>query len=258
MTFDMGLQGLLPETHQIIRDLEERSGFPVSFFEDHSLQLLATIRTGTPSNPVHIIRYRPGEQTPDYQIAFEAGYALRMFARPPEKRFHLSGNDQYRTQVVDEVRELNPDLDSATAESLGAQLFDGLLRQLRSCPTGLLVDLWIYRSYPSLRGLQAASLEAQAMENAQCLSKHIERSYPRIVVQGNRAMNAAHAFFIADLLDQSHLAVPYRSAGLEVIGRDLLSDVTTQPADEIDDQALIISWADRLGVSDWLKWLPFN
>jgi hypothetical protein len=43
----MNLQGLVPETQKIIRALEERSGFPVSFFEDPSLQMLATIRTGT-------------------------------------------------------------------------------------------------------------------------------------------------------------------------------------------------------------------
>ena len=73
----MNLQGLLPETQKIIRDLEERSGFPVSIFEDPSLQRLATIRTGTPSDPFHFIRYRAGEQAPDYQIAFEAGFALR-------------------------------------------------------------------------------------------------------------------------------------------------------------------------------------
>lgn len=253
----MSPQGLLPETLEILRRLEERSGYPVSFFEDSSLRLLATMKTGTPSNPIHVIRYQPGGKAPDYQIAIEAGYALRMFARPPEKRFHLAGNDEFRSRVVSEVKALNPDLDAQGAEGLGGHLFDGLLLQLRSCPTGILVDLWIHGNYPGLRGLQAASLTAQALENTQCLGSEHERRFPRVIVRGNRAMNAAHALFVSDLLGQPHLAVPYRAAGLEAAATALLAEVTAQPIGQIDDQALITAWAERLGVAAWLKWLPF-
>lgn len=251
-------QVLLPETYKILEDLEGLSGFPVSFLEDPTLSVLATIRTGTPSSPVHIIRYRPGKEAPDYKIAIEAGYALRMFARPLEKRFHLSGNERYRAEAIAEVQRLDPSLEDSAAEAMGKHIFDGLLLQLRSCPVGLLVDIWIYKNHPGLRSLQAASLREQIGENTQCLSKELEKRFPRLIVNGNRAMNAAQTLFVADLLNEPHLVVPYRAAGFVSIATDLLSSVTARPFDEIDDMILISTWADSLGIRDWIKWLPFN
>jgi hypothetical protein len=254
----MSSQGLLPDTREIIRTLEEASGYPVSFFEDTSLTVLATIRTGTQTSPIHVIRYRPGEQAPDYQIAVEVGYALRTFAMPPERRFHLSGDDDRRENVIAQTTALHPELDSSAAEALGNHLFNGLMLQLRSTPVGLLVDIWITSHYPRLRGLQAASLVKQVTDNAQSLSKEMENQYPRVIVEGNRAMNAAQAFFVADLLNQSQLAVPYRAAGLTSIATTLLAYVTRDRIAEIDDRDLITAWAQHLGIAAWVKWLPFN
>lgn len=254
----MNLQGILADTRSILETLEAASGYPASCFEDPSLTVLATIKTGTPSSPIHVIRYRPGEAAPDYQIAVEAGYALRTFNQPPERRFHISGDDASRNEVISEVKHLNPQMDVSKAEAVGGHLFDGLLTQLRSCPTGMLVDMWIHANYPGLRALQASSLEAQAHEYTQCLAQELDRAYPQKIVHGNRVMNAAHAFFVSSLLNKPHLAIPYRAAGLEPIATELLSDITKQPLDKIDDQSLIMAWADRLGVASWIKWLPFN
>jgi hypothetical protein len=251
-------ESLLPETKEIIDLLENQSGFPVTYVRDENLSVLATIKTGTPSSPIHVIRFRPDGIAPDYQISVEVGYALRTFNLPPEKRFHLSAQEEYRNEAIREVQQRNPQLSTKEAYRLGAQVFDGLLLQLRSCAVGILVDLWIYRDYPGLRLLQANSLEHQARENTQCLAQNFERALPKKIVAGNRSMNAAHALFIGDLLNKPHLAIPYRAAGFERIGTELLSGLTNQSLVDIDDQALILDWAKYLGIENWIKWLPFD
>jgi hypothetical protein len=253
----MDASGLLLETQTIIAELEDRSGYPVTYHADPSLRVLATIKTGTPGSPVHVIRYQPAKSQPDYQIAYECGFALRMFHRAPEDRFHLAANEACLPEVTEDLQRLNPALDSAALDQLSRHLFDGLLLQLRSCPTGMLVDLWLYRNHPGLRMLQAASLQKQVIEYAQCLAEGLER-YPQKVVHGNRAMNAAHALFVSDLLNQPHLAVPYKMAGLADIGTQLLADVLAAPLESTDDRRLISAWADRLGVLPWIQWLPFS
>ena len=254
----MNIDALLPATQALIAQLERLSGFPVSVVEDGSMPLLATIRTGTPSNPLHIIRVRPGDALPDYHVAYEVGFALRMFSRAPEARFNLAGNEAERRRVCEALLRKQPGLAPDQAEAVGRQLFDGLLRQLRSVPVGMLVDLTLHRDHPELRALQRQSLTAQAQENTTSLAAEHGRNFPEVVVQGNRAMNAAYALFVADLTDAPHLTVPFRAAGLESAGAQLLASVTAEPADQVDDRALIETWARQLGISDWLKFLPLT
>jgi hypothetical protein len=170
----------------------------------------------------------------------------------------LSANLDRRIQAIAEVRRLNPQLEDKLAIELGEQLFDGLMLQARSCPTGILVDLLIFRDYPRLRPQQRQSLLDQCQVYVKCLSGVYDRTFPEQIVKGNRAMNAAHAFFAADLLKEPHLAIPYRAVGLETVALGLLKDVTGQAIDKIDDRDLIESWGTQLGIADWFVWLPYD
>lgn len=254
----MSQNNLLPETVSLLEHLKEQSGYPVSCVDDPSLKTAATVSMGSPDRPIHIIRFRPNEPFIDYLIAVQASYAIRLFSTPPDKRFQLSATESYREQVCIEVKRLNPNLNERLVGELGSQLFDGLMLQVRSCPTGILVDLWLYRDYPGLRSQQAQHLLSQCQENVKCLSGTYDLSFPEKIVRGNRAMNAAHAFFASDLLQQPHLIVPYRAVGLEKIALSLLKEVTAQPIDVFDDRALITAWGDQLGISDWFRWLSFG
>lgn len=181
-----------------------------------------------------------------------------MFSRPPDARLHLTGNEAERNRVGDALLRKQPGLDPAQATAVGQQLFDGLLLQLRSMPVGILVDLTLHRGHPELRAFQRESLTAQAQENTGSLAAEFSRNYPETIVQGNRAMNVAYALFVADLTDSPHLAIPFRAAGLEGVGTQLLANLTAEPADQVDDRALIESWARQLGIDGWLKFLPFT
>jgi len=251
-------EALLPDTQAIIEQLEALSGYPVSCVADPAIGTLATISAATPDRPIHLIRYRPGVVSRDYQIAVEAGYAIRLFAMRPEDRFQLRARPGCREQVIKEFKRLNRELDDKLGREVGGQLFDGLMLQLRSCPIGILLDLWLYRDYPGLRPQQRQNLETQCQGNVNCLSGKYDREFPERIVQGNRAMNAAYALFAADLLQQPQLAIPYRAAGLESVGMALLQHITGQPLEAIDDRQLIVAWAEQLNVADWLDWAPLG
>jgi hypothetical protein len=254
----MTLSSLLPETRAIIEELEQRSGYPVSWFEDPTLSVLATVRTGTPGRPIHVIRYKPGAARPDYPIAFEAGLAIRMFQHPPEQRFHLSGDTTKLDEIATEIRKRHPAMAPDVVRALSRQLFDGLMLQLRSCAPGILVDTWIFEGFPGLRAAQAASVAQQLATNVQSLSPEHARQFPTLIVKANRAMNAAYAIALGRLLGQPQHLIPYRAAGLEAIGLELLADLAASGRGGIDDRALITAWAKRLGVERWLAWLPFD
>ena len=254
----MSQHNFLPETESLIKRLTEQSGYPVSFVDDPSLKIPATISIGKPDRPIHIIRFRPAALCLDYLIAVQTSYAIRLFSMPPEKRFELSARTDSREGIIAEVSRLKPQFDAGLARTLGEQLFDGLMLQARSCPTGVVVDLLLFRGCPGLRAQQRKSLTLQCQQNANCLSGRYDRDFPQRIVQGNRAMNAAHAFFAADLLQQPHLAVPYRAVGLEKTALSLLEAVTSQPLENIDDRELIAAWGAQLGIDDWFVWLPFG
>jgi hypothetical protein len=252
----MSADALLPCTRNLMRELEDLSGRPVATREDPALALLATIQPATADSPVHLILYRPGDSAPDYLIAYEIGFVLRMLARPPEERFALGADRGRRGEIIAEMQRRMPELDPTRAAELGALLFDSLMRQLRSYPIGMLVDLHLHHACPELRALQRASLLAQVQQNLHALSPEMLQKYPETIVQANRRMNAAYAIFVAGLLDQPHLVVPYRAIGLEASGTALLAGVTARPYDLIDDQALIRDWSRQLGIDDWITFLP--
>jgi hypothetical protein len=252
----MSQHNFLPETETLLKRLTEQSGYPVSLVDEPSLKIPATVSIGTTDRPIHIIRFHPDARFLDYLIAVQTSYALRLFSMPPEGRFQLSAKTGSREQIVAEVGRLNPRFDAGMARTLGEQLFDGLMLQARSCPTGIVVDLCLYRDCPGLRAQQRDSLTAQCQQNVNCLSGKYDHDFPKLIVHGNRAMNAAHAFFAADLLQLPHLAVPYRAVGLEKTALALLGEVTSKPLDSIDDRELITAWGAQLGIEDWFAWLP--
>ena len=133
--------GLRDVTRAIIAQVERASGYPVLVTEDRSLQTLAAVRVARGSAPAHSITYNPSVTTqPDYLIAFQCGFILRLFANPPSERCDFAPAAHGR-EIVHRLLSgpegparklrLQPDV----VEKLRDQLFDGLMVQLRSIPS---------------------------------------------------------------------------------------------------------------------------
>jgi hypothetical protein len=83
--------GLRDVTRAIIAKVEQSSGYPILVDEDRSLQTLASVRMARGKAPAHTITYNPstGSQ-PDYLIAYQCGFILRLFANPPSERWDFA------------------------------------------------------------------------------------------------------------------------------------------------------------------------
>jgi hypothetical protein len=90
-------------TRGIIAQVEHASGYPVLVTEDRSLQTLAAVRMARGNAPAHTIMYNPAVSTqPDYWIAYQCGFILRLFANPPAERWDLASAAHGR-EIVDRL-----------------------------------------------------------------------------------------------------------------------------------------------------------
>lgn len=77
---------LLPATQFILEHVERITGRPVHVQEDPSLSTLAHIHTARGNAPMHLVRYKPqGTEPPDYFVAYQCGFVIRLFQTPEEK-----------------------------------------------------------------------------------------------------------------------------------------------------------------------------
>lgn len=248
---------LREETQAILKDVEDISGSPVEIIRDPELPYLARISRARAGVPAHILRINPAKGEPDYLVAYECGFMLRLFQIPAEARYEFSASDHGRdtvTKLVSRSGQL-ANLPDAALTELVNQLYEGILIQLRSYPIGLRVDRWIYDTYPGLRDLQLASVAEQQQDNLTVLGPEVRSFAPKPVYEANASMNAAYAIFCDRVFGKAGYAIPYRSAGLEKKGRRLLELSGSIPDAPDHDRQLIDGWADELGLSNWYRWV---
>jgi hypothetical protein len=130
-------------TRLLVKLVEEHSGYPVQVVDDPSLNTFAAIRLARRTGvPAHILAYRPvGNQAPDYLIAFQCGFALRLFAVPPELRLETginkAGLRRVRETLEQTLRQNHHTLAANDLEQALTQMYGGLIAHLRSVPVGL-------------------------------------------------------------------------------------------------------------------------
>ena len=111
------MKNLSPSTLAILQRVEELSGRPIEFRPDSSLNLRATLQMARHGAPAHLFRYRAMNERLDYWVAYQAGYALRLFELPTDERMDLRGTGEAERQVETLLRTGQP-LDAADREAL--------------------------------------------------------------------------------------------------------------------------------------------
>ncbi len=251
-------------TRQILELVERASGRPVLVTEDPSLTTLAAVRMARGDAPAHVIAYNPTAGTqPDYLIAYQCGFILRLFANPPSERWDLAGTAHGRETVHQllnaadgPARELT--LAPEVVEKLRDQFFDGLMLQLRSIPIGLRVDAWILSDYPDLVPLQRGAILRQLQDGQATLSHDVRKIAPLEVYKASVSMNAAFALFWARWWNDPALALPYKSAGFEKAGAQLLAAFDEIPDEPTNDRRLVDAWGAELGLASWYEWVAHS
>ena len=256
---------ILRETTRLIVNLvEEHSGYPVQIIDDPSLDTFASIRLARRRGvPAHILAYRPvGNQAPDYLIAFQCGFALRLFAVPPERRLepgmNKAGLQRVREALEQTLRENRHTLAASELEEAATQMYGGLITHLRSVPVGLRIAGWLRESFPELHALQRSAVDQELKQNLEAARSARGGLLPEVVVQPTLAINAAFAQFWAREYGDPDLAAGYTSGPNARAGERLLGIWDNTPSTADADVALVDAWASALGLTGWYTWEPYQ
>lgn len=108
-------------------------------------------------------------------MAYEAGYAIRLFDLPPNERFDFVGTGEGVKQVETLIKTGQPlsEGDKAQLAEFAGMATHWALLNLRSFAIGMRIDQWIFDEHPSLRELQAAGIDSLQQENLGPLSKRL-------------------------------------------------------------------------------------
>lgn len=251
------------EAQAAIHVLEKATGVPVLVTDDPTLLTIATIKPAKKDDPAHVLRLNPKyTATADYLIAFQCGFALRLFQAPDNCRYELGGTDQGHQAVGrllnEHLRKSGLELPPQAVTGLWEQLYDGLMLQLRSVPIGMRVDTWIRKEYPGLHDQQEIAVRKQLAENLQTLSPQVKQIAPKIIYEASVGMNAAFAAFWRRVLNDPSIVVPFRVSGLLTSGENLLRLVDEIPDDAGSDKRLVEAWGEKIGITGWFKLIPFK
>ena len=251
------MKNLRPATLGILERVEALSGRPVEFKPDSSLTLRATLQIARSGAPAHILRYRPSNEPLDYWVAYQAGYALRLFELAHGQRFDFAGTGTAEGEVETLMRTGQPlnEGDKATLPQFAQMTAHWALLNLRSYAIGIRIDHWIADEHPELGDLQVAGMDFLQQDNLQLLAKRFGNlSVPVPLL----APVAAYALFADRLLGQSVYAIPYRAAGVLDGGQQLLDIINSLPAEPAFDTKLVDSWAATIGMTGWFAWIPYK
>lgn len=250
-------------TRMILKLVEEHSGYPVEVVEDPTLSVFARMRPARRGSlPAHTLTYRPmGRQAPDYAIAYQCGFALRLFGMPADERVDFSGSaeghKQVRTALEKALGHQRVQLSRPELEQTSQQLYDGLMTHLRSVPIGLRIAHWIRESFPEMHALQRASVQEELKENREAGRSARNPLLPEAVVKPTLAINAAFAQYWARAFGEADLAAGYTSGPAARQGERLLALWDELPKGPDSDPKLVDAWADVLGLAGWYSWTPY-
>ena len=253
--------GLSATTQKVIKLVEEKTGFPVHVEPDSSLPpaQLARVVVARADLHLHRILHRP-DASADYLICHQCGFILRLFSVPPDERFELT----FAEQADEEIRRLverHPligQLPAEAAATLVKMLRDGLLNHLRSTPVGMRVDEWIAADFPELADLQRRALLRELEDAATTLAPRFRQVSPDPIYRPTQVISAAFAQFWAGRLNQAQIALPYKAAGFLPAGEGLLAIWHSIPGDAGHDRQLVDAWAEKLGLANWHRWVPYS
>ena len=249
--------------HKIFEKVKLLTRKDVNLIEKRDLNVYAFVKIARESMAHHLIYYKP-EHTGimNHLIAHECGHILRIYGVEPESRLVPFTNDQLKLQALKdiepEIQELSRMLPFEGLVEVANLWYAGLIRQLTSYPSDIMIEKWIHDEYPDLRPYQSKSMKKQYDEAVQGLSNRVERMTPHRILQASNGMNYAFFHILeAHFNDNYHLGRYDRSAYAKT-GRSLIEVQQEAPNDYTGDMIVTRKWAQMLSVDDWFSWRDFE
>jgi hypothetical protein len=255
---------LLDVTREFLALVEKETGYPVKLFENPDLPTLAKIKMARGNVPAHFVHYKPTrDESLDYVICFQCGFALRLFENPPEQRFEFGGRAEGEREVLDILSDSKGKLakfglQPAQLGQMASSFHSGLMIHLRSVPVGMRIADWIFARYPALHASQRVAVLKELADAKASVQPQIREITPDRILKPTVAINAAQAMFWADEYGMRELFGPYLGGPYEADGRALLKIWREMPADSLHDKELVDRWGEMLRLTNWYQWVPYE
>src|SRR5688572_8234865 len=203
------------DTQNMLDLVERQTGYRVTVDVVSGIYEHAQMISARPEAPAHIIRVNADRrQHADYIVAVQCGMLLILWSDPtkvPGMVFEKAKCD-YLAGKWSKKKELAAQ-DADTAAKMANFYVESLVRQVSSTPLEIRVANMCFESCPSLRDIQAESINAHLRGISEAFSAKIKDRVPLEVFQKNVEMNAALALNWARLSGSRLCLLPYESTG---------------------------------------------
>ena len=254
---------LIPSVYRILDEVKDSTGKAVEFVEADGLATYAKVKIAREHMPSHIIFYSPKhDELINHLIAHECGHILRILKAPPEKRIVPMSDRDSMTKVIhdlaSDLSRLSSLMPSRDVLEMVNVWHQGIITQLTSYPSDIMIERWIHASYKELRPYQRKSIMNQHADAIQVLSPKIKEVAPIKIYESYIIMNIVFFSMIGSTLRINFLK-PFRSLPVLKRGKELSTITEKNYIDGYEgDTAMINCWANFLGLKEWFKWTNFE
>ena len=226
------------------------------------MNVFAAVKIARKSMPAHIVFYRrQHDAIINHLVAHECGHILRMFGVAEEKRLIPARSKDDRTVLLEiegDLKRISKAIPMRKLVQVVNTWRNGLVMQLTSYPPDIMIEKWIYYSYPELRPFQLKSLEKQNKQALMGISRNVQTITPTKIYNSSNIMNYAFFNILGNHL-KADLARPYRNTPFSKKGKQLIKLTEMDYENTYEgDTSMINKWAEFLGLSKWFEWVGFE
>lgn len=253
----------MPGVKHLMEMVRERSGKGFETAEISGLSVSARIEAARRDGLVHRLLLNPGAgRQANYIIANQCCHLLRIYGAPEGERLIPVANRRtmmsYIMEIEDEIHRIGESVGKEKVMRLVKLWYEGVVFQLTKMPPDILIDKHLYDEFPELRPIQLESIRRQRSTAVLSISEDLKRITSAKIYNTSNIMN--YVFFKC-LEDHFHLdfVAPWHNTPFIFEGGSLARITSQNYKDSHQgDIEMINTWAERLNLTGWFEWKPYE
>ncbi len=254
---------LIGATQEILQQVEDLTNKGFKLIEKVDLPYFAKVKPARKKMSHHLVFYRNAQdEIINHLIAHECGHIIRIFEAPESKRVIPFTSQKHLKIAMDEVKgEIKKNsilFQGLQINQLLNMWINGLVMQLTNGPPDLMIEKWLYDSYPDLRDFQFESIKRQWTDATAGMDKKIKKITPKKIFNSSNIMNYAFFKIIGTYINYNFLK-PFSSTAFTKKGEKLAKITEKDYGNNFEgDVEKINEWANFLNLSKWFSWRDFE